>query len=354
MIRSEYFPGRSFKADDKEMLYFSGTAYLGLPQHEAYKELIREGVDKYGVHFSGSRNGNIRYSLYEEAETYLANWLGTEDALVTSSGLAAGQLLIKCLEELGWTMEYAPAAHPALWRSAEDNTGGDFTSWVTMTKLQLEGMLPRKMVLFCNSCDPLFCDPVHFDWLNDITDYHDVLLVVDDSHGIGVAGRNGEGVSAKLRKLPSHIRWVVTASLGKGPSLAAGFIAGPMEVLEKVRQSPWFIGASPAAPAFLHALINGTEIRASQLKKLRKYQMLFGTHSLVKRYLHYQPDLPVFFCANQRLYKFLLSRNIVISHFAYPRPDSRPISRVVLHAALEQRDLGKLLEEMKTFFEEFS
>ncbi len=353
MIKAEYFPGRSLKSDDKEMLYFSGTSYLGLSNHPEYKELIKEGVDLYGVHFSGSRNGNVKYDLFEKSEKYIAGWLGTEDAIITSSGFAAGQLLIKLMEEMGWTMEYAPSAHPAMWRSGEDAAGGDFQSWVMMTRLQLEGMLPRKMVLFCNSCDPLFCDSVHFDWLADITSYHDVLLVVDDSHGIGVMGKNGEGIAAKLRKLPSHIRWIVTSSLGKGLSLAAGFIAGPSDVLEKIRQSAWYAGSSPAAPAFLHALLRGEDLRLRQLKKLNRFQMLFGTHSLVKKHLNNQPDLPVYFCSNPRLYKYLLSRNIIISHFPYPNPDSEPISRIVLHAALEQGDLGKLLEEMKTFFDEF-
>ena len=353
MIKSEYFPGRSLMSGSKEMLYFSGTSYLGLTHLDEYKELIKEGIEKYGVHFSGSRNGNIRYTLYEEAENYLAAWVGTEDAIVTSSGFSAGQLLIKVLEEMGWSMEYAPAAHPSLWRSGEDSTGGDFMSWVTMTKLLLEGMLPRKMVLFCNSCDPLFCEAVHFDWLQDITSYHEVLLVVDDSHGIGVMGKNGEGIASKLKKLPSHIRWIITSSLGKGLSLSAGFIAGPKDILDKIRICPWFVGASPAAPAFLNALLKGEDIRARQAKKLKKYQMLFGTHSLVKKHLNNQPGLPVYYCSHPQLYSYLLSRNIIISHFSYPNPDSPPISRIVLHAALEQGDLGKLLEEMKIFYDDF-
>lgn len=335
------------------MLYFSGTSYLGLSVDPEYQEILKQGVDKYGVHFSGTRNGNVKYQLFEEAERFIADWLGTGDAVVTSSGFAAGQLLVKVLQEMEWTMEYAPGAHPALWRSLDDATKGDFVTWSAMVRVMLESTLPRRLILLCNSTDPLFCKPVSFDWLLDVPTLHEVILVVDDSHGIGLAGKNAEGIASQLKALPAHVQWVVTSSLGKAPGLAAGFIAGPHQLVKKVRQSPWFIGASPPAPAFLHALIKGEAVRARQLQKLRKFQLPFGSHSLVKKHFGFQPVLPVFFAKSQPLYTYLLSRNILISHFPYPKPESTPISRVVLHAALAQADIGKLLEEVKTFYEDF-
>ncbi len=352
-MRSDEFPGRTLNVNGKEMLYFSGTSYLGLSVDEEYKELIKEGIDKYGVHFSGSRNGNVQYRLFEEAEHHIAEWLSVGDAVVTSSGFAAGQLLVKVLQDMDWSMEYAPGCHPALWRSSEDDTNGDFISWSTMIKVQLEGMLPRRMILLCNSTDPLMCKPINFDWLNDISTLHEVMLVVDDSHGIGLTGKHGEGVASQLRKLPSHVQWVVTSSLGKAPALAAGFVAGSHQLIKKIRQCPWFVGASPTAPAFLYALVKGDKVRSRQLQKLRKFQMPFASHSLVKQHFNFQPVLPVFFSKNLPLFNYLLSRNIVISHFPYPKPTSNPISRIILHAALEQADIGNLLEEIKTFYEDF-
>jgi len=350
---SEEFPGRTLKVNDKEMLYFSGTSYLGLSVDPEYQELIKEGVGKYGVHFSGSRNGNVKYSLFADAEDFIADRLSTGDALVTSSGFASGQLLVKVLQDMEWTMEYAPGCHSSLWRNSQDAVKGDFLTWSSMIKLQLEDILPRRMVLLCNSTDPLFCNPISFDFLSDVSALHDVILVVDDSHGIGLTGRDGEGVAAQLQKLPSHVQWVVTSSLGKAPGLAAGFIAGPHSLIKKIYQSPWFIGAAPSAPAFLHALVNGEKIRYRQLQKLKKFAMPFASHSLVRQYFNHQPVLPIFHAKSQGLYNYLLSRDIVISHFPYPHSESAPISRIVLHAALEQADIGKLLEEIKTFYEDF-
>lgn len=354
MLTSEEFPGRTLNVNGKEMLYFSGTSYLGLATHSEYQSLIKEGVDRYGVHFSGSRNGNVRYSLFENAEHMVAGWLGAEDALVTSSGLAAGQLLVKALDEMRWAMEYAPGCHPALWRTKDDAVNGDFETWSAMMRVQLESLLPRRLVILCNSTDPLFCSAVDFKWLEEVSTLHEVILVVDDSHGLGLTGDKGEGIAAELCKLPAHVQWVVTASLGKGPGLPAGVVAGPRTVINKIRQSPWYAGASPPAPPVLHAFIHGAGIREAQLLKLRKFQLPFASHSLVKQHFDSQPVLPVFHSRNQRLYNYLLSRQIIISHFPYPRPDSHPISRVVLHAALDKGDIGKLLEEIKTFYEDFA
>lgn len=354
MIYSEYFPGRTLNMNGKDMLYCSGTSYLGLSVLKEYQELVKEGVDKYGVHFSGSRNGNVQFRLFEEAEEFLKDWLGVEDALVTSSGLAAGQLLVKVLQDQGWTMEYVPGCHPALWRSTEDDVRGDFMTWSAMMKVQLDGPLPRRLVLLCNSNDPILCHPVSFEWMMDIGSQHEIILVVDDSHGIGVGGKEGEGIVSTLKRLPRHVRWVITASLGKAPALAAGFVAGDATLLGEVRNSPWFAGASPSAPAFLHALIQGEELRKQQLQKLKKFQLPFGSHSLIRAQFTFQRHLPVFFTKHQGLAPYLQSREIVISHFPYPRPESQPVSRVVLHAALEPADIGKLLDEIKTFYEAFN
>ena len=106
-------PGRTATIDGEEWLYASGTSYLGMVQDEAFRGLFLKGVDRYGLHYGGSRRAAIQIDIFEEAEEYLARLTGTQAALIVSSGTLAGQLAAYALREADrqWI---APETHPAL------------------------------------------------------------------------------------------------------------------------------------------------------------------------------------------------------------------------------------------------
>ena len=90
-------PGRTVQIAGEPWLYFSGTGYLGAGWNPDLQRLVLEGMQQYGLHFGGSRLSNIRLDIFEETETFLANYTGAEKALLLSSGTLAGQLAIRTL-----------------------------------------------------------------------------------------------------------------------------------------------------------------------------------------------------------------------------------------------------------------
>ena len=75
MIILDHLPGRSLNYKNEEWLYFSGTAYLGLTHHPEFHIHLREGLKRYGANFGGSRLSNMKLSVFQEAEVFLAEWL---------------------------------------------------------------------------------------------------------------------------------------------------------------------------------------------------------------------------------------------------------------------------------------
>ena len=108
-------PGRTISHEGREYLFFSGTAYLGLPQHPDFHALMIDSIHRYGTVFGSSRNGNLRLAVYEEAEAKLASMFGAPAALTLSSGMMAGQVISNWLRAQNATFIYGPSAHPALW-----------------------------------------------------------------------------------------------------------------------------------------------------------------------------------------------------------------------------------------------
>ena len=338
-FNSPNLPGRTVLINEETHLYFSGTNYLGIAQNKAFKELLKAGIDRYGVHYGGSRLSNIQFPIFEATEDFLQTFTGAEQALIFSSGSYAGQTLLKIFPK-DTAFFYTPNTHPAVIK----DTGKQFTSkhWLVEFLDYIEKNKPQKIVLVSNSIDPLRATPLGLDWIQQIPKDIDLTLIFDDSHGIGLTGKNGAGIFSTLAT-PSNINLIVVASLGKAFGIPCGVILGSADILTKLRQSPYFGGSSPPSPAFLHAFLEGQDIYSDSRKKLFENIQLFesaiGTLDLFQRLANY----PVFYTAQNDLYPLLLKHQIMISSFPYPRPTDEWITRVVLNALHTSADLEQLV-----------
>src|SRR5690606_33363436 len=79
------------------------------------------------------------------------------------------------------------------------------------------------------------------------------------SHSIGIVGDNGGGIFRRLQDLtPKEL--IVCCSLGKGFGVQAGSIFGTKKRIEQFMDTPFFGGASPAAPAAVASLMDGKSL----------------------------------------------------------------------------------------------
>ena len=78
--------------------------YLGLTGDERVKEAARDALERYGTGLTGSRFLNGTLDLHLELERELADWMGTEDALVYTTGYLANTGAIGTLLDPGDTV----------------------------------------------------------------------------------------------------------------------------------------------------------------------------------------------------------------------------------------------------------
>jgi 8-amino-7-oxononanoate synthase len=341
-IQLHTLPGRTLLHEGREWLYCSGTAYLGVHQDAGFQELIAAGLARYGGHFGGSRLSALRLDLFEEAEARLADWCGAEAALLLSSGTLAGQLAVRLLES-AYRCRFAPGLHPALW-GGQSVASGRFEDWVEAV-LDEAQRSPGPMALFANAIDPLYARPSDFSWINRLPEEVPVILVLDDSHGIGLSGPDGGGIYAQI-KYPPSVSLLVICSLGKAPGIPAGAIIGPRRVIERMKKSPLFGGASPPTPAFLHAFLHGAPIYRRNRERLLERVRQFVAGIPASAAFRYLPDFPVFFTPDNGMADFLADRGILISRFSYPTSQDEPITRIVLHALHTAEDVERVLSAL--------
>ncbi|MFN4145759.1 MAG: aminotransferase class I/II-fold pyridoxal phosphate-dependent enzyme [Runella sp.] len=339
----EHLPNRTIKIGTKEYLYFSGTSYLGLPQNADFQQLLLEGLQKVGSVYGSSRNGNLQMTVYQEAEAKLAAWVGADASLTMSSGMLAGQAAVRYLMLEGYELLYAPDAHPAVWHWPE------ITPFITTNPFEkITQSCAKKIAYVSNSVDALRGKLHDFDWLHWLSGDYDITLLIDDSHGLGITGIEGKGVWSRL-PLYQHIRYIVTASLAKGMGLAGGVILTDEDTIQKIRQTAYFGGCSPMAPHQLYAYLHANVLYRQAIEDLSRNINYFQSKVQSLDLFEYSPNYPVFYCQDDRLYDFLLERNILVYSFSYPRPTDKANTRIVISAWHTTDDLDFLAAACNDF-----
>lgn len=321
-------------------LYFSGTAYLGIPQNEAFRSLYLEGIKKFGLNNGTSRGNNVQLGIYSEAEQYAARYFGADAALITSSGYLAAQMLVRHYASYG-NLLYAPQTHPALWLNEDPGVTGSFNSWAGRSLQQINSSKQNKWLLLSNSLNNLFPERYDFSFLRDIHPGKKVILIVDDSHGIGLLDQ-GRGI-LNLISAPAHVQVIVVASMAKALGLDAGVILGPQQAIAQLKKSNVFMGASPPAAAGLYAFMQAAGIYRAELDKLHAHMDYF-TAGIQSDQWDYVKDYPVYFSKHKNLYQELLKSRILISSFPYPDQNGPALNRVVLSSWASRESLDLLLQ----------
>lgn len=338
----DHLPNRTITYEDRSYLFFSGTAYLGLPQHPTFQQLLTEAIPRYGTSFGSSRNGNLRLRIYEEAEAKLATLTGAPQALTVSSGMLAGQVVVNWLRSRQTRFIYGPQAHPAIWEGpVVDVPKLPFSDWTTQlvdTLRQDKSMEP--IAILVNSVDAVRSNFWPFDWVTDLPDDRPVTLVVDDSHGLGVL--NGiAGIWPQIRP-KANVNYIVTGSLAKGIGLPGGVILGDPNTLATLRETAFFGACSPVSPAYMDAFMKAGDLYAEGRDRLRQNLILAEKLLMRTGLFSHATGYPIFFTEQDDLYPFLLEHGVFVYSFAYPTAADRANTRVVISAFHTFEDIQAL------------
>ncbi len=320
-------------------LYFGGTAYLGIPQNQDFIDLYVEGIKKFGLNNGTSRTNNIQLGIYNEAESVAAARYGAEAALITSSGYLAAQLTVKALTKLGQII-YSPDTHPALWL-AENQTKNSmpFEAWKQETIERINTAEEKNWVLISNSMNNLMPEIYNFDFIKEIHSDKNIMLIVDDSHGIGV-NNNGMGAGVNLPK-QENIENIVVSSMAKALGIDVGIVLASNKVIDQLKRTNTFIGASPPAQAALYAFINADDIYSQALNKLKNNMQMFEEN--LNHTWKYTHGFPVYLPGEINSSERLLRKQILISSFPYPNAGDTPLDRIVISSWHEKEDIEKLV-----------
>lgn len=356
-------PGRTAQVEGRSCLFFSGFSYLGMHASHTFRDLLAVGNGRFGSVYPSSRISNLQLRLYEELEHALATMLHQQSAVCFSSGYLAAQAAVTYAAGKG-ELCYAPGAHPAVRYAGAQIPTGTVQDWLSEITETVNQGDDHRYVLVCDTVNPLTATIHDFSPLQNIR--KKVLVLLDDSHGIGVLGETGEGIVQALPANPA-LHYLITASLAKAFSLEGGLVAGHAADVAAIRKLPLFTASTPMIPANAYTFLHARDAFVTAKRVLQQRIQAFENLTAGIPALHHPHPLPVFAIreaghhsgkeeqitqlhAHQDLYAYLLALDTLISSFSYPDPQGPRINRIVLSALHTPADLEILAEHLTRFY----
>ncbi len=330
------YPGREINVQGQKFLYFGGTSYLGLQTDEEFQNVFIKNIKKFGTNYGASRKSNVKLKVFDEAETLLARVVGCEATLILSSGYLAGQILAQNFNKPEYKLFYAPNTHSALYSNYNKpfTTFNGLSAAITKQLTSKDNIVP---VVFLDSIDCDVCNYPDFNGLRDLP-FEQIILIVDDSHGIGLIGKNGEGVFRTLQKFKAK-ELIVCCSLGKSYGIQAGAVLGDSKRIKRLSETAFFGGASPAAPSSLATFVHSQSIYDSKRQQLlcniEYFEKLVTNISYFKS-IHAHP---AYTFQDEQLNDFLETKGIILTNFNYPEESATLVSRIVISSHHSKDDI---------------
>ncbi|GAA1849929.1 8-amino-7-oxononanoate synthase [Pseudonocardia ailaonensis] len=245
-------PGRS--PHTRPMLDLASNDYLGLGTDPRLREAAVGAIRRFGTGAGASRVVTGTTAAHEELEGELAALTGQPACLAFSSGYAANIGILTALGDPGTLIVSDAHVHASLIDGARLSRSPvavcPHADLGRLEALLRDRTLPRAVVVV-ESIYSVLGDAADLPAIAALCARHDALLVVDEAHGIGVAGGGRGAVHAAGLAGAGHV--VVTATLSKSLGAQGGAVLGPPLLREHlVNTARTFVfdtGLAPAAAA---------------------------------------------------------------------------------------------------------
>ncbi|MEH0416174.1 5-aminolevulinate synthase [Streptomyces sp. B21-083] len=287
------FPAASVRSsghvgDPDSISVWCSNDYLGMGQHPAVLEAMKEAVDKYGAGAGGSRNigGTNHYHVLLEKE--LAELHGKDEALLFTSGYTANDGALSVIAgRMEGCVVFSDALNHASVIDGLRHSHSQKQIFRHNDPAHLEELIAAAdpdapKLIVAESVYSMNGDIAPLPELADIAKRHGAMTYLDEVHAVGMYGPEGAGIAA-LEGIADEFT-VIMGTLAKGFGTTGGYIAGPAEVIEAVRMfSRSFIFTTALPPAVAAgALAAVRHLRSSEAER----EQLWSNAQLMHRLLN--------------------------------------------------------------------
>ena len=256
--------GPVVQMEGMERVMLGSNNYLGLTGDERVIQGARDALDKYGTALTGSRLLNGTIDIHTELEREIAEWYGTGDSIVFTTGYQANLGVLSSMLQTGDTVICDAGDHASLLDGIQ-LSGAKVRPFRHGRLDKLESMLDRAqtdgggVLVVVDGVYSMEGDIADLPRIAELTKAYGARLMVDEAHGVGVLGARGVGASELL-----GIEGDVDLRMGtfsKSLASCGGFIAGDADIVDYLRlNARSFLFTASAVPAAVGSALAAVKI----------------------------------------------------------------------------------------------
>ena len=344
----------------QKVLNFCANNYLGLADHPEIIRAAQKSYAQWGYGLSSVRFICGTQQIHKQLEQKISEFLGTDDTILYCSCFDANTGLFETLltaEDaiISDNLNHASIIDGIRLCKAQRLRFENCNMKDLEEKLQ-EAKSARFRLIATDGVFSMDGTIAKLDEIADLADRYDALVMVDDSHAVGVLGKHGRGTH-EHRDAMGRID-IITGTLGKALGGASGgYTSGRKEIIDILRQrSRPYLFSNTLAPAIvvtslkvLEILSASTDLRDKLMDNTQYFRegiskigldVLPGVHPIV-------PIMLGDAVLAQNMAEKLLEKGIYVIGFSYPVvPKGAARIRTQISAAHSTEDLDFALDKI--------
>ncbi len=254
--------GPEVEVHGRRLIMIGSNDYLGMTHHPKVQEAAAQAMKRWGTGPGGSRFLSGNMTLHEALEERLADFVGKKKAVLHVTGFSTNLGAIACLldsqdiilcdrENHASIFEGCQASKAKLVPFAHNDPQAASEKILAAQQKNSDGA----MVLITEGVFSMSGDVCPLPELVGLKDtFPDLLIYLDDAHGLGVLGPGGRGAAAQFGLTP-RVDFIM-GTFSKALASIGGFIASDEEeVLEFVRHHSRTLIFSAGLPASCAATV---------------------------------------------------------------------------------------------------
>ncbi len=275
---------------DQEFIRMNSNSYLGLSMRPDMIAAEEEAAAAFGVGPGAVRFISGTYSPHIDLERKLAEFHGREAGMIFSAAYATVMGIISPLVTNETLVISDELNHSCIINAVRLSRPLDKAIYPHLDMAALEKTIEeaqgraKRVLVITDGIFSMRGDHAPLDEIMEIAGKHDfafpenVVVVADDSHGVGSFGETGRGVEEFTGSPPVDI---LVATLGKALGVNGGYVVGNESMIRFFRETaPFYIYSNPITSSEALAAIRAVEILDSAegrqlLDKLRALTVRF-------------------------------------------------------------------------------
>jgi 8-amino-7-oxononanoate synthase len=263
---------------------FSSNDYIGFSRSEAifklaHHYLIENEIIQNGA--TGSRLISGNHSLYQIAESFIAEFHGAESSLIFNSGYDVNVGFFSAVPQRNDVILYDELSHASI----RDGITMSNAKSYKFNHNDFED-LERLIIKFPNTTIYIVTETVfsmdgdspNLEELVMLSEKYNCYLVVDEAHTLGVFGEKGDGLTQYLNL--HHRIFARIMTFGKGLGCHGAVVLGSTDLKEYLvnfaRSFIYTTGLSPHSVATILVAYQHLEIEKGNIEKLRQNIVFFN------------------------------------------------------------------------------